>query len=133
FPIPEPSVEELEELLARELTRAFASSGVTTIYEIPATRAGVQAYRNLAERGDLPARISLNPVLAPGLNPLMDDLSEWNPEMLGADLASDLIAPGAVKIFIDGDNELALDSDRLMRTPREWGALTRTPGQLINE
>ncbi len=133
FPIPEYSIEELEQLLARELTQAFASSGVTTVYEIPASRTGVQAYRNLAERGELPTRISLNPVLAPGLSPLLEDISEWDPEWLGGDLASDLIASGAVKIFIDGDNELALDSDRLMRDPREWGAITRTPGQLTNE
>lgn len=133
FPIPEHSVEQLERLLARELSQAFASSGVTTVYEIPATRAGVQAYRNLAERGDLPTRISLNPVLAPGLNPIVESTGDWDAALLGADLESDLIAPGGVKIFIDGDNQLALDSGRLFRDPREWGAVTRTLGQLTNE
>lgn len=133
FPIPAYSVEELEALLHHEMTHSFARSGVTAIYEIPATWEGVEAYKNLANRAALPARISLNPVLAPGLSPLLADLSEWDRDRFGDGEDSDLIASGAVKIFIDGDNELSFDSERFSRSPREWGAVTRTLGQLVNE
>jgi predicted amidohydrolase YtcJ len=133
FPIRERSDQDLEQIIRRELRDSFAKSGVTTIYEIPATRAGVRAYRSMAQQGTLPTRISLNPVVGPGLSPLLHEVSEWDPEAYGDDCDSDLIASGAIKIFIDGDNELALDIDRLSREPREWGALTRTLGQLVNE
>lgn len=133
FPIPELESSRLEELLVRELRDSFASHGVTTVFEIPATAGGVAAYATLAERSELPTRITLTPVLGPGLSPLVDRVEQWSAADFGGDCPSDLLDAGGIKIFIDGDNQQSFDTDTFEQEPRNWGAVTRTLGQLREE
>ncbi len=133
FPTPAPPPERLRELLERELRESFARHGVTTVFEIPASRAGVEAYADLARRGELPTRITLTPVVSPGLSPLLERMQDWRAADFGGAEASDLIDAGGLKIFVDGDNEQSFDTDTFERSPREWGAVTRTLGQLREE
>lgn len=133
FPIPELAKERLEEIIAKELRESFASRGVTTVFEIPATSGGIEAYSSLAEAGMLPTRITLTPVVAPGLNPLLERVDEWTEELFGGGGQSDLLGSGGIKIFIDGDNQQSFDSATFEQHPRNWGAVTRTLGQLREE
>ncbi len=133
FPIPAPSVDTLADLLERELRESFARHGVTTVFEIPATRAGVAAYTDLANRRALPTRITLTPVVSPGLSPLLERMADWTAEQFGDREDSDLIGSGGIKIFIDGDNDQAFHSAGFSREPRHWGAVTRTVDQLREE
>ncbi|MBK0420132.1 amidohydrolase family protein [Leucobacter sp. CSA1] len=135
FPVPGPGPERLESFLERELRESFARHGVTTVYEIPATAAGVDAYAALAGRRALPVRITLTPVVAPGLNPLLGAVSEWR-EWAGrfpGGPGLPLLSAGGIKIFVDGDNEQAFDTTTFERSPRGWGAVTRTLAQLRDE
>ena len=133
FPIPEPSPAELRQILGMELETQFASRGVTTVYEIPASRGGVEAYCGLANDRTLPVRLALNPVLGAGLAPLLDSTDDWDPERFGGGAHSDLIWPGAIKIFVDGDNRQAFDRTGLAESPPQFGAVTRTLSRLTDE
>ncbi|MBC9937601.1 MULTISPECIES: amidohydrolase [unclassified Leucobacter] len=133
FPIPALEQDRLEALIQRELRDSFASHGVTTVFEIPATHGGVAAYTSLAERGALPTRITLTPVVAPGLSPLIEQIGQWRHEQFGGASKSDLLDAGGIKIFIDGDNQQSFDTETFNVQPRNWGAVTRTLGQLREE
>lgn len=82
----------------RKLGRSlFLARGVTSIGEIPYTMDGVEAFRDLRQRGELPARIalwyhvprlgSIDDLLGAGLEPWPGD--EW-------------LRDGGVKLFVDG-------------------------------
>lgn len=133
FPIPSPGEPRLRQLIERELRESFARHGVTTVFEIPASEEGVEAYTELARQRNLPTRITLTPVIAPGLSPLVDGVESWRPEDFGEACGNDLLDAGGIKIFVDGDNEQAFATETFGRNPREWGAVTRTLASLREE
>ncbi|RGE23273.1 amidohydrolase [Leucobacter sp. wl10] len=133
FPVPALPGHRLAAILRSELRDAFARHGVTTVYDIPASRGAVDAYGELATRGELPTRVTLTPVVAPGLSPLLERIDDWDPASFGDGIDSPFIAAGGIKIFIDGDNDHSFDESGLSVRPRNWGAVTRTLGGLREE
>lgn len=133
FPEPELSDETLESFLHTELRDSFARRGVTTIYEIPVSPEGIAAFLRLAERRELPTRITLTPFIGNSGIPSVPTMAQWDRNDFGDQIDSDLIATGGVKIMLDGDNEQAFDSKFFNRRPRQWGAVTRTLGDLREE
>lgn len=133
FPAPTLSDATLEEFLCTELRESFARRGVTTIYEIPVSFQGIDAFLRLAEAGRLPTRITLTPFIKNSGIPSLPRMEDWQRDDFGDQVESDLIATGGVKIILDGDNEQAFDSKFFNRRPRQWGAVTRTLGDLREE
>lgn len=130
FPVPEPDAADLERMLQQEILHSFSRHGVTTIYELPATRAGVRAYQALRRRGDLPARLSLTMTVAPGLNPIVSSIDELAAVGLSTGFGDDRLWLGGAKVFLDGDNEWAFDTANTGKSPSLWGAVTRHPSEL---
>ena len=133
FPAPELSDDALEAFISGELRESFARRGVTTVYEIPVSFAGIAAFLRLAGRRELPTRITLTPFIGNSGIPSVPSMEEWDRNDFGDQVDSDLIATGGVKIILDGDNEQAFDSKYFNRRPRQWGAVTRTLGELREE
>ncbi|KJL26586.1 N-substituted formamide deformylase precursor [Microbacterium azadirachtae] len=133
FPAPDVTEHQLDDMIVTELRTRFARAGVTTVYEIPVSVCGIAAYLRLARAGELPVRITLTPIVAPPAGAGLDRIDEWAAADFGDGVDSDMIAAGGVKIFIDGDNEQMFDSKYFDREPRQWGAVTRTLGQLREE
>jgi predicted amidohydrolase YtcJ len=133
FPEPELTDELLRSLIVKELSESFARRGITTIYEIPVSLRGIDAYLQLADEGILPTRITLTPFINMDGIPSLARIEDWDRRKLGDQIDSDLIAPGGAKIILDGDNEQAFDSEFFNRQPRQWGAVTRTLGALREE
>lgn len=131
FPVPGPDDDTLAALLEDELRHSFARHGVTTIYELPATAAGVRAYQRLAREERLPARLSLNPVIAPGLNPLLGSIDQWTGFGLMSGFGGDRLWLGAAKVFLDGDDTASLDRANLGKRARSWGVSTRQFAQIV--
>ncbi len=133
FPVGEFPDATLEQFISTELRESFARRGITTIYEIPISFQGVDAFMRLAERDELPTRITLTPFINNAGISSVPRMEDWRASDFGDQVDSDLIATGGVKIMLDGDNEQAFDSKFFNRKPRQWGAVTRTLGALREE
>lgn len=132
FPVPWPDDDALADLLESELRESFARHGVTTIYELPATAAGVRAYQRLERAGRLPTRLSLNLVVAPGLNPLLGDIDEWVQLGLTSGFGGHRLWLGAVKVFMDGDDSASWDRSHMTGPVSTWGVATRHYADLVS-
>ncbi|MEV7009841.1 amidohydrolase family protein [Streptosporangium sp. NPDC051022] len=132
FPIPAPTVETMAEMLREELVHSFLRHGVTTIYELPATSTGMRAYQRLHRAGRLPARLSLNPTIAPGLNPLLGSIEQWTDFGLTTGFGDDRLWLGGAKVFLDGDDTASCDRAHLSKTPSEWGTATRHYAEIVD-
>lgn len=131
FPVPLPTGDELARVLAAEVTDSFVRNGVTTIYELPATAEAVRAWQLLAASGDLPLRLTLNPILEPGHQPTLGTAEDLARIGLATGFGDSSLKLGGVKIFLDGDEKAAFYCEQLRRTPREWGLVTQTYNELV--
>jgi predicted amidohydrolase YtcJ len=128
---PYPDIEWLEEALVRDLADSFTRHGVTTVHELPATTNGVRAWQRARRAGRLSSRIVLNPILAPGHQPTVPDLDGFLSLGLQTGFGDDGLRFGALKVFVDGDEEAAFDRSKLGRTPGRWGLTGRPYNELV--
>ncbi|GAA2326647.1 amidohydrolase [Streptomyces cuspidosporus] len=133
FPVPSPGPERLEAMLEHELRESFARHGVTTIFELPATAAGVRAYQRLNASGRLPTRLGLTLTVAPGLNAILASVDQLAGIGLGSGFGDDRLWLNGVKLFLDGDHSSSYDSEHLSLSPSRWGTVTRHYADLVRE
>jgi predicted amidohydrolase YtcJ len=131
FPIPSPPPEELATFLADEINDRFNRYGVTSIYEVPMTSEGMRAFSLLDRQDRLTARISLNPAIQPGLQPLVGDIAHWASMGLTTGFGNERLWLGAAKLFLDGALDVAFDIERDRQHPRRWGATTHQFNELV--
>lgn len=130
FPIKPAAVGELADMIESHIREHFSRYGVTTIYEVPMSSEGVQAFQLLEREGRLRSRISLNPAIKPGLQPLLDDIEHWAGLGLRSGFGSSMLWLGAAKYFLDGAGEAAMEL-RDPERPSTWGALTHLYEDLV--
>lgn len=128
---PYPGLEWLEEALVRDLADSFTRYGVTTVHELPATTNGTRAWQRARRAGRLSSRLVLNPILAPGHQPTVPDLESFLSLGLQTGFGDDELRLGALKVFVDGDEEAAFDRRQLGRTPGRWGLTGRPYNDLV--
>ncbi len=128
---PYPGIEWLEEALARDLADCFTRHGVTTVHELPATTNGTRAWQRVKRAGRLSSRIVVNPILAPGHQPTVPDLDGFLSLGLQTGFGDDDLRLGALKVFVDGDDEAAFDRSQLDRTPGRWGLMGRPYNDVV--
>jgi predicted amidohydrolase YtcJ len=122
FPYPRPDADRLAEALAEVTRTLFVERGVTTIYELPASPQGMHAWQRLHRERRLPCRLTLNPILAPGHQPIVRSLDAFLELGLGTGFGNSWLKLGALKIFVDGgDLESGLYRRELGGSPRGWG------------
>jgi predicted amidohydrolase YtcJ len=132
FPSPRPSVDWLAREL-RAVTRSlFVEHGVTTVCELPASTNGMRAWQRLLREDALPCRLTLNPILAPGHQPIVRSLEDY----LGLGLTTGFGGPwlriGALKLFVDGGDFVSGFYRRSVdRRPDDWGIVNFTYPQLV--
>ncbi len=131
FPIPYPDEAWLTTALREEVLHSFSRFGVTTIHELPATAAGTRAWQQLHRRKLLPARITLNPILAPGHQPTVSDLDGFLGLGLTTGFGDAWLRLGALKVFVDGDDNAALTYQQLAGSPAGWGLTSRSYNDLV--
>jgi predicted amidohydrolase YtcJ len=131
FPVAQPSDDERRAQL-RDHTRArFVARGVTTVHELPAGAGGVRAWQRLRADGELPCRITLNPIASPGHQPLIDGLDDFLGLGLATGFGDAWLKLGAVKLFLDGgDLDTGFSRTALAGRPRAWGILNFTYEEL---
>jgi predicted amidohydrolase YtcJ len=126
FPVPHPPDDEHRAGLRDHTRSLYVRHGVTTIHELPASQRGIRAWERLRADGELPCRITLNPIMSPGHQPTVagvDDLLELD---LGPDTGVDggWLRRGALKLFLDGgDLDTGFSRGALAKRPRDWGIL----------
>jgi predicted amidohydrolase YtcJ len=128
---PYPGIDWLEEALVLDLAESFTRHGVTTVHELPATTNGTRAWQRAHRAGRLSSRIVLNPILAPGHQPTVPDLDSFLSLGLQTGFGDDELRLGALKVFVDGDEEAAFDRSQLGRTPGRWGLTGRPYNDLV--
>lgn len=131
FPIPQPSAEELALYIEKEISDRFNRYGVTSIYEVPMSSEGMRAYSVLDKQDRLTARISLNPAIQPGLQPLVGDIAHWSSMGLQTGFGNDRLWLGAAKVFLDGALDAAFDIERDRQRPARWGATTHQFNEVV--
>lgn len=130
FPVPSPAVDDLADMIEGHVREHFSRYGVTTIYEVPMSSEGIRAFQHLEREGRLHSRISLNPAIKPGLQPLLDDIEHWAGMGLTSGFGSSMLWLGAAKYFLDGAGEAALQL-RDPERPSTWGAQTHLYEDLV--
>lgn len=132
FPVGRASVDATADFLEATIREFLLPYGVTTVYEIPFSAQGVRAYQQLHRQGRLAVRISLNPTIAPGLQPLADSVATISQLGLQSGFGDERLWFGAAKIFLDGDGTAAFDSSREAEHPSSWGVPTQQYSDLVN-
>jgi predicted amidohydrolase YtcJ len=132
FPTPAPDLDRLQSMLCNELRDSFARHGVTCIYELPATAAGIRAYQRLNAADALPTRLSLTLTVAPGLNPILSSPEQLAQIGLSSGFGDDRLWLGGLKVFLDGDDTAAFDSAHLTKSPGRWSASTRQYAEIVH-
>jgi predicted amidohydrolase YtcJ len=132
FPVPRPSVDWLAEALPAVTRSLFVAHGVTTVYELPASTNGVRAWQRLWRDGRLPCRLTLNPILAPGHQPIVHSLDGLLELGLVTGFGDPWLRVGAVKLFVDGGDFVSGFYRRQTDGPADgWGILNFTYPQLV--
>lgn len=131
FPIPQPTVAELGDYIETEIRERFNRYGVTSIYEVPMSSEGMAAFRQLDLDDRLTARISLNPAIKPGLQPLLEDIKHWSDLGLTSGFGNDRVWLGAAKIFLDGALHASFDTKSHPDHPSHWGVPTHNFNELV--
>ncbi len=122
FPYPWAPLARLVEVLPEVTRELFVEHGITTIYELPASSHGMRAWQQLDHDGRLPCRLTLNPILAPGHQPIVRSLDDFLELGLGTGFGNSWLKLGALKIFVDGgDLESGLYRRDLGGSPGDWG------------
>ncbi|MFZ3415683.1 amidohydrolase [Arthrobacter sp. 3Tela_A] len=132
LPVPWPDAESTADFLEREIRERFLPFGVTSIYEIPYSSQGMRGFQLLQSQGRLLPRISLNPTVAPGLQPLVDSVDAWQRFGLMSGFGNDRLWLGGVKFFLDGDGSAAYKVTRDLDHPRMWGVPTHNFPELAD-
>ena len=132
FPHPKPSVEWLVRELPEVTRSLFVAHGVTTICELPASAEGMQAWQLLHRHNNLPCRLTLNPILAPGHQPIVRSLDH----LLGLGLITGFGDPwlrlGALKLFVDGGDFVSGLYRSALAGPASGGGISNfTVAQLV--
>ena len=132
FPYPRPSVDWLAREL-RSVTRSlFVEHGVTTVCELPASTNGVRAWQRLWRVGALPCRLTLNPILAPGHQPIVRSLDDFLSLGLMTGFGDPWLRIGALKLFVDGGDFVSgFYRRRVDGRPDAWGIVNFTYPQLV--
>jgi predicted amidohydrolase YtcJ len=132
FPVPGPPDDEQRAQLRDHTSAMFVRRGVTTIHELPASLRGIRAWRRLQADGELPCRITLNPILSPGHQPTVASVEEFLELDLGADVDGAWLRFGALKLFLDGgDLDTGFGREALAASPRRWGILNFTYEEVV--
>lgn len=118
--VPWQGSEWLERALTAQAVESFVRYGVTTVHELPASAAALGAWRRLAARDEMPCRIVLNPILAPGHQPTVAGVDEFV-SLRRSSGAHPWLTVGALKLFLDGAGEAAWMRPQLSGSPAGWG------------
>jgi predicted amidohydrolase YtcJ len=95
------------------------------------SRQGMQAFQLLDQAGRLNARISLNPAVRPGLQPLLDDIKHWASLGLLSGFGNDRVWLGAAKYFLDSVYDESFSVGRDVEHPARWGVLTHLYSEIV--
>ncbi len=133
-----PEGRELAEALSETLASQYLVHGVTSVYEVLASREALRQYRLLARAGELPVRVRAVATLPPGHQPTAElaGLESLGTALgLGSSETSgdSWVGLAGVKIFLDGGRHAAFRSSELAMPVASWGLLTRTPTMLAHE
>lgn len=131
FPIVNPSVTELTEMISMELRDRFTRFGVTSVYEVPMSSDGVRAFQVLERAGALNARVALFPAVRPGLQPLVDDISQLAELGFLSGFGNERLWFGGAKFFLDSVYEDAFAPARDIDHPSRWGAVTHLYSDVV--
>jgi predicted amidohydrolase YtcJ len=131
FPIPAPGVDELAGIIEDGIRENFNRYGVTTIYEVPMSSQGMRAFQQLDRTDRLTARISLNPAVKPGLQPLVDDIEQLATLGLASGFGNDRLWFGGAKFFLDSVYEKSFSAARDVEHPGKWGVLTHRYDEVV--
>ena len=132
FPYPQPSVEWLARELPDVTRSLFVEHGVTTVYELPASANGMRAWQRLWREGSLPCRLTLNPILAPGHQPIVRSLEDFLGLGLTTGFGDPWLRVGALKVFVDGGDFVSgFYRTRVAGRPDGWGLVNFTYPQLV--
>lgn len=121
FPLPWPGAGWLEDAMPAQARSSFVRFGVTAIHELPASQAGLDAWRALAQADRMPCRIVLNPILRPGHQATVAGPEELLPLRAELGRAHPWLTVGALKLFLDGAGEAAWTRPQLASGPGAWG------------
>jgi predicted amidohydrolase YtcJ len=94
LPLPAYGTDQVAAAVRRMAVERFRARGVTTIAEMPSTRAGIHAYETLHRTGELPVRISMRYIV-----PRVREIGEIAAIEPGGDEWLDV---AGVKVFVDG-------------------------------
>lgn len=130
FAWPYPDPKELEAAVVRTARDLFLEYGVTSIYDVPSSAAGIRAYTVLERDGNLPVRLRLQLTVPPGNQPIAP-VTYLEQIGIMSGFGNDMLSIGGMKIFADGYGVGAWDSERLDRSAEEWGLPTRTYEDLV--
>jgi predicted amidohydrolase YtcJ len=132
FPVPVPPEDEQRTQLREATTALFVRRGVTTIHELPASVPGIRAWQRLQADGELPCRITLNPILSPGHQPTVSSVQGFLDLDVGPSSDDGWLKLGALKLFLDGgDLDTCFTREVLPESPRRWGILNFTYEELV--
>ena len=132
FPYPKPSVDWLAEGLPAVTRSLFVEHGVTTVYELPASANGMRAWQRLWREGRLPCRLTLNPILAPGHQPIVHSLDGFLELGLVTGFGDPWLRIGALKLFVDGGDFASGFYRRQIGGPAHgWGIVNFTYPRLV--
>ncbi len=133
FPFPRPSVEWLERELPGVTHELFVEHGITTIYELPASSNGMRAWHRLNRAGRLPCRLTVNPILAPGHQPVIHSLDEFLALGVPTGFGDDWLRMGSLKLFVDGGDFVSgFYRSQLAGPAAGWGIINFTYRELVS-
>jgi predicted amidohydrolase YtcJ len=121
FPVPWPEEAALASALREEVLDGWVRHGVTTIHELPASTRGTRGWQRLSAEDNLPCRIVLNPILAPGHQPTVDSVDSLANLGFATGFGDDWLRFGSLKLFLDGVGCAALYHAQLSGDASGWG------------
>lgn len=109
FTVTPPDEERLAEALLSIGQELFLANGITTIHDMPASRAGTRLLQKLRREGTLPLRVVMFPILPP-VHSSGPGLDYYEGIGLESGLGDDWLRFGGVKLFVDGHERAAARS-----------------------
>jgi predicted amidohydrolase YtcJ len=132
FPAPFPDVDWYARTMPGVVRDMWVSHGVTTIHELPATAAASAAWKRLDAANEMPCRIVLNPILAPGHQATVESVQHYLRLGIRTGFGSERLTYGALKMFLDGSGDAAWHPEQLSGEPREWGVPPFSYNELVS-
>ena len=131
FPVDPPALRDLIPIVETAVRERFNRYGVTTVYEVPMSRAGMRAFQTLDATDRLTARVALFPAVAPGLQPLVDDIEQIAALGLASGFGNERLWFGGLKYFLDSIYDYSFDPGRDITRPSRWGAVTHQYQEVV--